>query len=218
MAEQLSGETCLVLDWSDLEEAPDRTGVYAWYYRPRISEADLGSAKDTQLALRHVLARLQNPSLRVEAHSHLSLSYSGELKHDTDRAGAPVAMTELVERSLETREGRELLAEVLRRGTVLLSAPIYIGVANSLLQRLRSHRRMMEELQADRRSSDSEGPGERALAREIVKRGIPLRDLVVAAVPLERERTENWDMSLRQRAESVETVLNRAFFPILGRR
>jgi hypothetical protein len=215
----------IMLGWHELARAPQRPGLYAWYCRPHLRPADLADTDATRANLHRLAEQLRIPRLDVSADGHLSLRLRGQLDHihvatDGDSVSA------LVGEVLATDSSRALFATMLDRALPHLMAPLYIGVAVDLRRRLDQHRAAIENLRAPAPAlasvsvdAASEYAPAHSFAREVARRAIPARMLVAFVVPVATLEDHATDEAEQRRvAEAVETVLNRLFYPILGRR
>jgi hypothetical protein len=195
--------------WQDLALVPAVPGLYAWYLEVGLRPADLHDFPTSREHLTRLAQRLRLPQLRVDAKSHLALRFSGALDHDHLSSGDS-GFTALIETTLADETRRRVFADILARATPALTSPLYIGVATNLNTRIQTHSQMIERLS----DFDPKDDPAYSFAREVVHRQIPQRKLVVYILPLEGD-----DVPLeREVAEAAESLLNRMFFPILGRR
>lgn len=204
--------------WSTLANVPSDPGLYAWYLATEIRAADLGDRAATERNLQLLGSQLSLPRLGVDARSHLSLRFTGELAHDYVGSTQRSEFTDLVARAVADPARRLQLAELLKLATPALTSPLYVGVATSLRDRLDVHKRTIEKFQEATDGRDGDSPGDEAaysFAREVVRRGISPRRLRVYVIPV--RDSEDRELT-REVAEAAETLLNRLFYPTLGRR
>jgi hypothetical protein len=152
------------LGFLDLATAPDSPGLYAWYGALSLSPADyrdevvdgvnLGPRRLRQSLARHT-TRFDPRPRRLSARSEFGGRWRGEL-HDTGRAAirrlllGPSVSDEGIEEALGAATSSELLrrelVSILQSAQPYLTAPLYIGVTNSLRRRLREHADLYNEL------------------------------------------------------------------------
>ena len=205
--------------WEDLDLTPEETGVYAWYLDPVLRPADLADSQSTKENLLRLAEQLRLPRFDVKARGHLSLTLEGNLDHKHLASENKKELSELVDSVLENTAKRELFAKILGSAIPNLMAPLYIGVATNIRERLRQHRYQIENFRTLLRLGHHEKILEderQKFALEIVKRGIPSRHLRIF-ISIVSEKNSNIEEN-RKVAEAVETILNRLFYPIMGRR
>jgi hypothetical protein len=203
----------------DLDLAPQGVGVYAWYLDPVLRPADLADHQSTRENLLRLAEQLKLPRFDVKARGHLSLMLEGNLDHTHLASENSGEFSQLVESVLQSEVKREIFAEILRGAVPHLMAPLYIGVATNIRERLRQHRQEIDHFRQLLRLGPKEVIFEDAKQRfalEVVRRGIPSRRLRVFTSTIVEQH--NNPEENRQIAEAVETILNRLFYPIMGRR
>ncbi len=205
--------------WDNIELAPEETGIYAWYLDPVLREADLGEFEHTKQNLIRLSEQLRIPDFDLIAKGHLSLTFKGSLEHDHLASGENQNFSSLVEDILEDKKKRNLFSFILSKSLPHLMAPLYIGVAVDVRQRLKKHKEDINKFRERARSEkfDESNFDERyKFALEVVRRGIPSRHLSVFVTKVTND-TQTID-DRRKTCEGVETILNRLFYPIMGRR
>lgn len=220
----LLGESMVVQEfqWMDLDLAPEDSGIYAWYLEPVLRPADLENPNSTKENLLRLANQLKLPSFEVTAKGHLALTLQGVLDHEHMAVGDKsndVNLSELVEKVIENKVGREIFAKILGSAAPNLMAPLYIGVATNIRQRLKQHKNDIDKYRKLHRSGGDDQILEdekQKFAKEVVIRGIPNRFLKVYISTMLTEQYCNEEV--RVVSEAVETILNRLFFPIMGRR
>lgn len=223
---------------TEADDVPADPGLYAWYAVPVAGRPDWQTEFDAHgqdrgahnfgsFLAKHT-RRLRTPTMTIQAKGHLWSSWSGSLTE----SGAQI-LAELLDQlavqeeprvasklhwALRNPSAREVLATVLISASPRLSAPVYIGVATNLRQRLSEHVQALtaatnllgraEPLTAELRGSF----GGRAAAA-----GIGIDDLRFAALPVP-DFAELTGPELRRVAEAAEFVLNRWHHPLFGER
>lgn len=203
----------------NLYGAPTEPGIYAWYLNTELRTADLNDNHATKTNLFRIFNQLKLPNFDIEARGNLSLHLKGTLAHSTVGSEDGPEFSSLVENILQNEDSRKLFATILKQSTPHLMSPLYIGVTNNIRRRLKDHKNDIDNFRKIIKTrvydAQAEEPKQK-FALEIVKRGIPNRYLHVFV-------STNFDYkgSLeeeRKAAEAVETILNRLFYPIFGRR
>lgn len=225
----------------DVDEAPEAPGLYAWYVSFRASPHDWkmqpspqgDQAIDGFLRLLRRYAGYYEPlPISLRGRGSYGAAWEGDLELDTplrqpnEDADASSAEEDkrlaILMNSLDSQERRRVMATILEMASPVFSSPLYIGVAENLRERLRTHRRdftkaydWLREHPEDAAEVRAKGKtfGARAAARNMTMRQleawvIDLGDQEDAAVTLKH---------LRHTAQSAEWLLHRLYAPILGR-
>lgn len=236
------------LAFKELDQAPDSPGLYAWYgvlrsgrgtwgvnIRQGRDEGEAHSRRALSLHTEH----FASAPLTVTAESAFSASWSGELLDDTYaslqatlesnkeriREESDPERAPKLQNTLQTPAMRKTLFDVLERSAPILSAPLYIGVAHSLRDRLGVH---ANELQLHLRHSASnsnyfnnlDDPKARGtFAFRAARQKFSPDSLEVWVLDLAAVAEKGMDvLQLREVAEASEWLLNRWYRPQLGRR
>lgn len=204
--------------WSKLGDAPEKPGVYAWYTRLSLGEADLAQFEDavkkerdaggnpsalvTAMLARHFFHPFQETAYSVRLSGPLKPRYAGELQHE------PTPSESLVSRLVDDPTRLRPLARVLGGAAPFFTAPLYIGMATNLRSRLQQHK--------DRIIRFANSPGQIAgletvsgFAEQVVKRNFNPTQMFVMCLAVE-------DVSSDEQVD-LENILNRINFPIFGR-
>lgn len=205
-----------VLNWFQIPEAPASPGVYAWYARIFISNADLDQfVRNVEAAKaagqpaeeiveatleRFIFFPFHETDYDVAVSGQLKPSYSGILKH------SPSVSRSLIERLVSEPTRLTEVAKLLETVVPYFTAPLYIGMARSLNERLNKHRALIEQFSEGRLEASRDN--ESGFARQVVARQIPHTKLLVAVQEMQVTAAEPHDL---------ENVLNRINFPIFGR-
>lgn len=206
--------------WTEIDQVPENSGVYAWYAKLAISMADINEiveaterAKSSgKFAARQVIeAALDrfvfNPyreaPYRVQLRGPLKPRYGGDVSHE------PSKSENLIERLMEEPQRFRKIAEVLSTAAPGFTAPLYIGMAGNLRSRLRTHKRKITELRdVGKTTQDGAEALEAGFANQIVARGFDPTNLFVMVTEIDVHSSEHNDL---------ENILNRINFPIFGR-
>lgn len=204
--------TFLRYEWHKVEECVTLPGLYAWYVKPELREADLDDKDSTEANLRQIAEYLSLPDLDIRADGHFKLDFLGRMSHQglSKREGS---LSGLVDEVLDSDTKRKHLAAMLLQCEPLLMTPVYIGVAKSLRTRLMGHKRGIL------RQDPSALEHRHSFANEILNRGISPNRLVVYCVPSQAVNELALELDdEREISEAAETILNRMFYPVFGRR
>jgi hypothetical protein len=236
------------LAFNELDQAPDSTGLYAWYGMLRSGRgtwgvhiqqgADQGEARSRRALHLHA-DHFASAPLDVTVESAFSARWSGELLDDTSaslratlenneeltRGGGDRAAAPKLQATLHTSTMRKTLFDVLERSAPILSAPLYMGVAESLRGRLATHAHNLQvHLRHSARDSNYfnnlDDPKARGtFAFRAARKGFSPDSLEVWVLDLAAFAEEGMDdLQLREVAEASEWLLNRWHRPQLGRR
>lgn len=225
---------------STASAAPKEPGIYAWYAVPEAGPADWqvtpgpgGADTGPELLAKFLGAhtkRLNSPPLKLSISWHLWAGWNGEvgdvgtqrLVDSLETMTTPTAAragSKSLHWALHNVSAREALAKVLLESAPRLVAPIYIGVARNLAERLPQHVKAFNAASATLKahgvvtSKQLKGFGGRAAAA-----GLRHADLRVGVLPVAALATGLTIAEQRQVVEAAEFVLNRWHRPILGRR
>ena len=196
-------------------------GIYAWYYNPVLSDFDLDQLihrirsllpDQYSLAFSEVQQFLDDRifNLMREGPYQASISgplkapYLGELNHQAQISSG------LVERIVQEPERLRGIREVLALAAPHFSSPLYMGMAGMLRTRLLQHRSLIERYRASMKASGAaERTSDAGFAWQVASRQLPLDRLIVFTCSLPEKQGDI--------AVDVENILNRLFYPILGR-
>ena len=212
------------LSWSELGQAPVGPGVYAWYYEPQITQYDLDQAiraitdkmaEADRNAAETVIHRLFNDNvLKYFQQDPYDVTLSGPLKprHTGTVVHDQRISPGLVQRILEEPGRLAGLSDFLTGSAPYFASPVYIGMSESLRTRLSTHRSLIEKYRNQELRhgvvDDASGNEDAGFARRVVTRRIPPDNLFVMV--LETSSVNGLHIDL-------ENLLNRIYYPILGR-
>ena len=224
----------------DVTSAPSQMGLYVWYARFRVDEADWHSsfAEGNESARSRLLKAIRDHSLKfsrheikVRANSHFSTTWKGALQEDTSSKWQIDQLTTNQDDRFSAKLGpvighdsmRELFVSLLDTGFPLFCSPLYLGKATnqSLRTRLRQHRdhfldlweRYINDRQYIDRIEDPKDFAERA-----IRLGFSPEDLFCITLHPDCTKSANIKAEdLSNLIESAEWLLNRWANPILGR-
>ncbi|WP_411565789.1 hypothetical protein ACLIN3_24080 [Pseudomonas orientalis] len=206
--------------WRELSTAPEEPGVYAWYAKLLIGSADLNDFTEnvnrltskgddprayvTEALERLIFRRYHEDNYQVTVSGPLKPKYVGEAAHQTSLSQS------LVERLCIDPTRLAIISETLSVAAPAFTAPLYIGMATSLRERLMKHKTLIEKLRdaKSRKSTEEMMDGDAGFARQVVARQFDPTNLFVHVRLVNSISNEHVD---------IENVLNRINFPIFGR-
>jgi hypothetical protein len=220
-----------------LDRAPVGPGIYAWYCRIPLSEADwrprlqggLDAAGGDLTAALNDYVRVHQPGpIALRGLARYDLAWTGEIRQqgvsDELQPGSGTRLDLHLAEIADDPEARRLLSALLRAAPPVFASPLYIGVATNLRQRLADHKRSFEAASAViRRSPDQavllQHRG-KDLGARLAGAGIPLERLECWVLPTPEMSIPSDVAQVKQRsvAQAAEWMLQRIFQPILGRK
>lgn len=213
-------ESGKALAWSEIDQAPNFPGVYAWYSRLVISKADIeaviGRIKNAQhngdeaharaeveVALdRFIFSPYQETPYQVFLRGQLKPKYNGDIMHE------PAKSDSLIGRLAAEPERFRKIADVLKTVAPSFTAPLYIGMAKNLRVRLKQHRNKIVELRDRHEGQIGDVSMDAGFANQVVARNFDPTNLFVHIAEVNIDFGEHNDL---------ENILNRINYPIFGR-
>jgi hypothetical protein len=158
-----------------------------------------------QLLVDRLLGRLSPPDYSVDIAGDLMPHFSGTAEfRDTIESGS-------LAKFAEKPEALFALKRVLEVSAPFFVAPLYIGMSTNLHSRLAGHKALITQEESNVLGLPTDCiPEDQSFASEVKRRGIPAPSLFVHVLTLEGMTSDY--------VRAIEYVLNRATFPILGRR
>jgi hypothetical protein len=223
----------------DVDDAPRLPGLYAWYARFSVAEADWSAefAGGDEAARRNLLKALREHAWKfgrqimpVRAESNFSSVWNGTLCEDPDAkwhagtADNPTAcFDERLQPSVDSDLSRQALVALLDAGLPLFCSPLYLGKAaeQTLQKRLRQHaarylrlwKRYLDDRDLPERMNTPKDFAERA-----IKLGFSPDDLFCFTLSADIEMLDGMEQkTLSDLIDAAEWLLNRWTTPILGR-
>lgn len=211
--------------WAELGGVPTGSGIYAWYYRPELTERDIKDAirtiesekaagredeagKAVQKFLNERLFKyFEEDSYKVHVHGSLKPRYEGLLDH------ASIVPNTLVERVVGNPNRLWQVKSVLEAGIPEFSSPLYIGMSKNLAQRIHQHKRLIERYRSvgylePNVASSGKSARDTGFAISVCNKGMAPSRLVVYCHIIRADSNEYLD---------IEYLLNRLHFPLMGR-
>ena len=209
------------------EEVPDvdpEPGLYAWYLRIRPGRRNIESPENFLEALKRITKQIHYPTLTMQLQGHLNMNLEGDLRHlwyGHDKNQFSSQFQEI----LNHPEEREILGQILEVTVPLLTGPLYIGVSKNLQQRIRRHTQLIQRYRQEHQEDTTEYhaiddedslKNDKNFAQRIVERDIDSNHLVVSVVYVSHPHLST--ERIRKAIGTTEALLNRMFYPILGRK
>lgn len=215
--------------FSEVAQAPNTPGVYAWYYRIELTDKDIATciesvelendpdAKDAIVRAfldTHLFRFYKEVPYFVALSGQLKPRYEGLIDHRADVSASLIRRLATVPTNLYE------LKRTLRLAIPLFASPIYIGVATRLRERLLQHVRLIDSLQHLRASavdaafsvpasSTEDDDRDHKFAYEVsMVRGFRPSSLIVNTLELPVDDSIRYDL---------ENILNRINYPLCGR-
>lgn len=216
-----------VLSWFDLINAPRKPGIYAWYFRPELLDSDINELKSdldnansfndeskklesVRLFLRErIFSFFEQKPYQIELTGQLKPRFVGEVAHCADEDLSEA----LVRRIAENPNRLYELKKALETTSPLQASPLYIGMAEDIHLRVFKHKNLIIKLENEivffRQKYLDFGytAQEINFAERVVERKIPPTQLFVTY----------YEAQSKSVANDIENILNRIYFPILGR-
>ena len=210
-----------IFKYNEISAIEPLQGLYAWYLRIDIGEENLKTEKNTTISLKKFVKQLAYPPINIDAKGRLSLKLVGKLKHvfygkDENR------FTQGLSDILSEDEDRIRFAEVLKSAAPIFSNPLYIGISKNLARRIKGHSALIEKYKklADEplreKSKEVSRDGDKNFAMRVCMRKMDPNNLIVGILYTDNEKLSKDQISTI--TKNSETILNRIFHPILGRR
>lgn len=211
----------------ELMQAPESSGIYAWYYRLELSNKDISDCIIAcQTASNEERCKIVRTFLTERLFNYYReqpyyVSLTGRLKPTyTGMAENQHTISEsLVERIAAEPIRLKRVKELLLQAIPLFASPIYIGIAKNLRNRLLRHKALIEKYEQansaldinfqDKLDSDPDVERDHSFAKEVaVTRRFATHNLIVHVMEL----TTDEDIRI-----DVENLLNRINYPLCGR-
>ncbi len=211
-------------EWSEFGVIPETGGIYAWYCSPEITQYDLnktieavsklkddgdisGAEKQVREVLdARILKQFREQPYDVIMKGALKPTYSGQIEHDNSLSSS------LVNRLVDNPERLRAIRDIIESSAPYFASPLYIGMAQNLRDRLGIHRRLIEKFRQrnffDRTTESQISPAEAGFARQVAQRKLPPERLFVVVCAVDTVDGAHVD---------VENLLNRIYYPVLGR-
>ena len=212
----------MIIDWQGLGDAPSSPGVYAWYYKPDITDFDINkiiedvyllcnnnSRQEAQkivetFIVKRIYGYFRSDPYNVKLEGPLMPPFTGRVDNDIRVSYS------LIERIVEDPKRLYNIREQLRVAGPLFSSPLYIGKSENLKDRLMTHKKLILKYRNEQIDlstiADSEATN---FAIRVVQRNFLPEQLYVAIHSTLR--------SMDNVHVDIEHIFNRICYPILGR-
>lgn len=209
-----------MLSFGEVPDADPKPGLYAWYLRIKPGRSNIKSPENFSKALKRITEQLHYPTLSMQLQGHLSLNIKGDLRHIW-YGHEENPFSDQLQEILNGPDERQILGDILELTVPLLTGPLYIGVSKDLQTRLQRHSQLIQDFQEDTIpfpliDSEESLENDKNFAQRIVERKIDPNHLAVCVVYVSHPHLSS--EKIRQAVENAETLLNRIFYPILGRK
>lgn len=214
--------------WTEISSIPQKSGVYAWYYLPEITDFDLrkiideielhqqnGDSESSYNLVKYFLQNFlfryfQEEPYQATLRGALKPKYEGFVEHK------PELSEDLLMRIVEEPERLITVKKVLEKSAPDFASPIYIGMSENLGNRLKRHKSLIEKYSSQSSSQSNlqqsynkeSEDRDKSFAMRICARSIPPTRLFVMVNVLE---------DTGKRYVDIENILNRIHYPLLGR-
>lgn len=209
------------ISWKHLHTVPAVKGIYAWYYRPDITEYDVATAIATikqhnamgelaqafataeEFFIKRIFGYFRYESYKVDISGPLMPSFSGNVHNEQ------AVSKSFLQRIVENPERLRGIHAYICEAAPLFSSPLYVGKSDSLKIRLTTHQNLIMKYRA--MPSDMTGVDDSedtSFAKRVVSRGIPPERLFVVIYEIDTVESIHVD---------IEHIFNRICYPILGR-
>ncbi len=209
------------LNWSEIAKAPDTAGIYAWYFRPELTDHDINNLIESMKVnpdnssdeIRNFFTDrlfkyfMQKP-YEVQISGQLKPKYSGKIEHKQEISDG------LLQRIKENPQRLFSIRNLLQESAPMFASPLYVGKSNSIKHRVMQHINFIKKYKECatnpfiRLIDDEIDMDEKSFAQRVVERGIPSSRLFLVYQTTDTELDIQVD---------VENIINRIYYPTLGR-
>ncbi len=206
--------------WGDLASVPANPGIYAWYYSPELTDHDIEKAirkihemvaQDRRqgaedlvrtLLEERVFCYFREDPYEARLEGPLKPKFEGILTHQSSPS------VSLVSRIVEDPTRLRIIRQVLNVSAPMFASPIYIGMSDNLQHRISKHKSLIERLRSGAARAVGADDSDMSFASRVAARRIPPERLFVYTCAI---------VEADAAAVDIENVLNRIYYPILGR-
>ena len=199
-----------------------KSGIYAWYYSPEITDYDIKDtitkvqklrdennlkvAKDVvkKFLEANIFKYFREAPYNAVIYGSLKPRYEGQLGHET------IVSHELINRVVDNPERLKTIKQIIEFSAPDFASPLYIGMSSKLYERLQDHKKLIQHYRSLSSTEISENSSntDHSFAIEICRRGIQPSRLFVVIKTIEKQDKNYID---------IENILNRIHYPLLGR-
>jgi hypothetical protein len=206
--------------WNEIDSIPQRSGIYSWYLKLQISQADIddviqkvGVMKEESFEeAKNIIERFINKFIlnpykeepyEVLIKGKLKPRYNGLVYNDQNEISEI-----LVLKILENPNVLYSLVNIISEVSPYFNSPLYIGMAGDLRKRLKQHKSNIIKLKENGAEISFDLKNDAGFARQVVSRNMNYANLFVHVAYCD---IDNLDPSI------LENILNRINYPIFGR-
>lgn len=209
------------IGWKHLHTVPAVKGIYAWYYRPDVTEFDVTTAITTikhhntlgaaekaiataeEFFIKRIFGYFRYEPYKVEVYGPLMPAFSGDIQNEQ------AVSKSFLQRIVDDPDRLRGIQAYMREAAPLFSSPLYVGKSDSLRTRLATHQNLIMKYRSmPSDMTDIEDSEDTSFAKRVVSRGIPPERLFVVVYEINTVESIHVD---------IEHIFNRICYPILGR-
>lgn len=208
-----------VFKWNSIgsEGLPTSSGIYAWYYKPKIGKADVSnltselsstsSISDKRKLVSSFLNQrlfrfFSQPDYYVTANGPLMPKFSGSIQHIDQISN------DLINKIVEDPNAIHLIRDILLELDINFLSPIYVGMAKNLSQRINIHKSLIESEKTGYKLEGDFEERDRCFAERVAQRKMVETYLEVVVCGFDSKNNEH---------NLAENLVNRISYPVLGR-
>ena len=224
-----------IFKYNEMADIKDRPGIYAWYYQPFVDSGwDL---QQTESELKRISNRIRLGGSSIELKGDLNFKLEGSMKHVTIAEDEYEGMifSDSWKKWMDKEETRIFFSEIINFSAPIFSNPLYIGISKNLNKRINQGHLKVFMDKDDTSSSWTKKASPHHLEGEMKKNrsnGIEVSHLMVAVRYIHNNAVFIGDKAkeavigmntlsddeYRKFCVQAETVLNRIFYPIFGKK
>lgn len=206
--------------WNQIDSIPQRSGIYSWYLKLQISQADIDDViqkvgvmkEESSEEAKNIIERFINKFIlnpykeepyEVLIKGKLKPRYNGLVYNDQNEISEI-----LILKVLENPDVLYSLVNVISEVSPYFNSPLYIGMAGDLRKRLKQHKSNIIKLKENSAEISFDLKNDAGFARQVVSRNMNYANLFVHVAYCD---IDNLDPSI------LENILNRINYPIFGR-
>lgn len=206
--------------WHEIEKVPQRPGIYSWYLKLHISQADIEDVVNQVKVIKEestddaikiievfifkfILNPFKEEPYEVSIKGKLKPKYSGLVHNQQNEISET-----LIKKILDDPNILYNLVNIISDVSPYFNSPLYIGMAKNLKQRLYQHKSNIIKLKENNNEIDIDLKNDAGFARQVVGRNMNYANLFVHVAYCD---TNNLDPNI------LENILNRINYPIFGR-
>lgn len=206
--------------WHEIDKIPQRPGIYSWYLKLHISQADIEDVVKKVIVTKEeshdearkiiegfifkfILNPFKEEPYEVSIKGKLKPKYNGLVHNDQNEISET-----LVLKILDDPNTLYDLVNIISGVSPYFNSPLYIGMAKNLKKRLCQHKSTIIKLKENSIEINLDLKNDAGFARQVVSRNMNYANLFVHVAYCD---TNNLDPNI------LENILNRINYPIFGR-